>query len=71
MIERGALDRYVTHVASQQRAAFPRYATSPGKFPGRSDAMLIDGRIIEKLQADACGVAALHVRFPPIYRMKL
>lgn len=63
MIERGALGRYVTHVAVQQRTAFPRYAASPGKFPGRPDAMLIDGRIIEKLQASACGVTALHVIF--------
>lgn len=71
MIERGTLGRYVTHVAAQQRAAFPRYASSPGKFPGRSDAMLIDGHIIEKLQASAWGITALHVRFSSIYRIKL
>lgn len=61
MIERGALGRYVTHVIAQQRAAFPRYAASPGKFPGRSDAMLIDEHIIEKLQASACSVTALYM----------
>jgi len=52
-MERRALGRYVTRVTGNERLfrVAPHRAVSTSKFPGRSDTMLIDGRIIEKLQA--------------------